>query len=70
MKATNRVHTSEKVEEKRRKSNTKNVILSGLFIPESPDLDPVQRNRAGQNISCNHQSSQKPNNFRNFFRVI
>jgi hypothetical protein len=37
------VHRSEKVEEKRRISNTQNVILSGFFIPESPDLNPVHR---------------------------
>jgi hypothetical protein len=42
MRGTNRVQTSEK-EEKRRVSNTQNIILSGLFIPESPDLDPVHR---------------------------
>jgi hypothetical protein len=43
MRGTNRVQTSEKVEEKRRISNSQNFILSGLFIPESPDLNPVHR---------------------------
>jgi hypothetical protein len=42
MRGANRVQTSEK-EEKRRISNTQNIILSGLFILESPDLYPVHR---------------------------